>query len=100
MTKLTACIRRFFQYVARKMIVVSGNIFLILFGFVAGTLFGSVLTVFLKPEALIQLSVAVTLLFVEVLNAFTYRKFLFKNLNLVKIGFLLGVFIDAFKVGS
>ncbi len=100
MTKLTACIRRFLQFVARKIIVISRNVFLILFGFLVGTLFGSVLTIFFKPEILLRLATLLALYFVEVLNWLIYRKTLFKTLNLFKIGFLLGVFSDAFKVGS
>ena len=30
----------------------------------------------------------------------SYRIYILKNLNLFKIGILLGFFIDAFKVGS
>nr|YP_009106824.1 hypothetical chloroplast RF20 [Marvania geminata]AIT95712.1 hypothetical chloroplast RF20 [Marvania geminata] len=52
-------------------------------------------------------SLFVPLIFVEIISFFMYSKalgpqkfLLTKNLNFIKFGFLIGIFVEAFKVGS
>jgi hypothetical protein len=96
----------------------SSAIFFLFSGFVAGNLFGTFLPairVLIPWDGFILVSF---LFFVEVISyiryqsegrfflllwqfPFSYKKRVFwKNFNFLKIGLLLGFFIDAFKVGS
>ncbi len=96
----------------------SSAIFFLFSGFLGGNLFGTFLNgirIFLPWDGFIVLSF---LFFVEILSyiryhmegrfflllwklPFSYQKRIFwKNFNFLKIGLMLGFFIDAFKVGS
>ena len=96
----------------------SSAIFFLFTGFLAGNLFGTFLNgirILIPWDGFI---VALFLFFVELISyiryhtegrvffflwkfPFSYKKRLFwKNLNFLKIGLMLGFFIDAFKVGS
>lgn len=96
----------------------SSAIFFLFSGFLMGNLFGTFLNgirSFIPWDGFI---VAIFLFFVEILTyiryhikgrfflllwkfPFSYKKRIFwKNLNFLKIGLMLGFFIDAFKVGS
>lgn len=79
------------------------NSFLLLFiGLFSGSLFGTFLDFprsFGFWDGFIILSV---IFFCEIINlcVYVYKVSLFKTINYFKIGFLLALFIDAFKVGS
>lgn len=96
----------------------SSAIFFLFSGFLAGNLFGTFLNgirTFIPWDGFIVVSF---LFFVEIVSyiryhiegrfflilwkfPFSYQKRIFwKNLNFLKIGLMLGFFIDAFKVGS
>ena len=96
----------------------SSSIFFLFFGFLFGNLFGTFLTwirTLIPWDGFIVISL---LFFIEVISyiryhnagrsflllwkfPFSYKKRLvWKSLNFLKIGLMLGFFIDAFKVGS
>nr|YP_009106480.1 hypothetical chloroplast RF20 [Geminella minor]AIT95298.1 hypothetical chloroplast RF20 [Geminella minor] len=94
------------------------NLLYIFFGFLLGNLFGNFLVIFRQIIKLDIVLILIILFLMEFLNSIIYlkksRKFLFflntfqnlkkinvlLNLNFLKLGILLGFFIDAFKVGS
>ena len=79
------------------------NSFLLLFiGLFSGSLFGTFLDF---PRSLgfwDGFIILFVLLLCEIINLFVYvyKSSIFKTLNYFKLGFLLALFIDAFKVGS
>jgi hypothetical protein len=80
--------------------------FLLLLSFVCGNLFG----MYLKEIENFYLSIFINLLLMECISFLKYSKkikfslteenFFVKSLNVLKRGFLIGIFIEAFKVGS
>jgi len=96
----------------------SSAIFFLFSGFLSGNLFGTFLNAIRSFVPWDGFIVLIFLFFVEVLSyiryhsegrfflilwkfPFSYQKRIFwKNLNFLKIGLMLGFFIDAFKVGS
>lgn len=110
-----------FKFIEKYFVI---YIFLLLFGFICGNLFGTFLIFFRFYTNWDGLIIILTILIIEFINfisyikSLKYRKFnrfflkiyknkffflLFKNLkflNFYKMGLLLGFFIDAFKVGS
>lgn len=96
----------------------SSAIFFLFSGFLSGNLFGTFLTGIRLVIPWDGFIVLIFLLFVELISyiryhnqgrfflliwkfPFYYKKRIFwKNLNFLKIGLMLGFFIDAFKVGS
>ncbi len=79
------------------------NSFLFLFlGLFLGSLFGTFLD-FPRSLGLWDGFIILFIIFIcELINllVYVYKIFLFKTLNYLKLGFLLALFIDAFKVGS
>jgi hypothetical protein len=78
------------------------SFFLLFIGLFSGSLFGTFLDF---PRSLgfwDGFIILLVLFFCELINLFVYayRIKTFKFLNYLKIGFLLALFIDAFKVGS
>lgn len=84
----------------------SFSLFFLFLGFVSGNLFGTFLTFFRAYIIWDGFIMMLGLVLVEFLNyvSFTHlngqRKTTRRRLNFLKIGLLLGFFIDAFKVGS
>jgi hypothetical protein len=79
------------------------NSFLLLFiGLFCGSLFGTFLDFPRSVGFWDGFIILLVLLLCEIINLFVYvyKSFIFKTLNYFKIGFLLALFIDAFKVGS
>jgi hypothetical protein len=96
----------------------SSAIFFLFSGFLAGNVFGTFLNGIRTVFPWDGFIVGIFIFFVEILTyiryhndgrfflilwkfPFSYQKRIFwKNLNFLKIGLMLGFFIDAFKVGS
>lgn len=80
--------------------------FLLLLSFVCGNLFG----MYLKEIENFYLNIFINLLLIECISFFKYSKkikfylteenLFIKSLNVLKRGFLIGIFVEAFKVGS
>jgi hypothetical protein len=80
--------------------------FLLLVSFVCGNLFG----MYLKELENFYFCIFINLLLIECISFLKYSKkikfylteknFLIKSLNVLKRGFLIGIFVEAFKVGS
>ena len=121
-TRLAIFLRRFSESFQEKFsffqMSFSSAIFFLFSGFLGGNLFGTFLNgirILIPWDGFI---VALFLFFVELISyiryhtegrfflvlwkfPFSYQKRIFwKNLNFLKIGLMLGFFIDAFKVGS
>lgn len=85
---------------------ISFFLFLLLISFVSGNLFG----LYLKQIEDFYFNLFLNLIFIELISFLKYSKkiplynnennFLIKSLNVLKRGFLIGIFVEAFKVGS
>ena len=78
------------------------SFFLLFIGLFSGSLFGTFLD-FPRSLGIWDGFLILCVLFIcELINLFVYvyRIGIFKSINYLKIGFLLALFIDAFKVGS
>jgi hypothetical protein len=75
-------------------------VFLIFLAFIFGNLFG------ISTKNLNSISSFIFLIIIEFISYLKYSKnivkenFITNNLNVLKRGFLIGIFIEAFKVGS
>lgn len=81
----------------------SFSLFLLFLGFVFGNLFGTFLNFFRTYIIWDGFIMMLSLVLIEVLNYVSFTATchtLWRSLNFLKIGLLLGFFIDAFKVGS
>nr|YP_009105557.1 hypothetical chloroplast RF20 [Lobosphaera incisa]AIT94279.1 hypothetical chloroplast RF20 [Lobosphaera incisa] len=121
-TKFFRFFNNFFYKTNSKFLVFQNNfgitIFFLFIGFLSGNLFGTILNgirYYMSWDGYIGL---ILLFFIESINFIFYhnknRKFFFffrfsvkisknnllRSLNFFKIGFMFGLFIDAFKVGS
>lgn len=106
-------LNQFFKFITKKFIKLKNNflsfLILLFLGFFCGNLFGTFVDSIRKLNIADIFLIFLLLLFNEIVNfnAYSYHK---KNkasnskkinfLNSFKIGFLLGIFIDSFKVGS
>ena len=80
--------------------------FLLLIAFIGGNIFG----IYLKQIENFYLNLLIIVLLIEVISFLKYSKksivcliensFSRKSLNVLKRGFLIGIFVEAFKVGS
>lgn len=75
-------------------------ILLNLFGFYLGNIFSTCLPIFMNFFLWNGLATVFVILFIEFLSYLYYKYNIPLTFNYFKIGFLLGLFIDAFKVGS
>jgi len=121
-TRLSGFLRIVFSVFKEKFLVFqtsfSSAIFFLFIGFLCGNLFGTFLSwirTIIPWDGLIVLTL---IFFIEVISYIRYHKggrsflilwtfpfyyqkrILWKSLNFLKIGLMLGFFIDAFKVGS
>lgn len=79
------------------------SLFCLFLGFVCGNLFGTFLNFFRTYIIWDGFIMMLSLILIEVLNYVSFTATchtLWRSLNFLKIGLLLGFFIDAFKVGS
>ena len=115
LTRYYSQLSQFFNFISKKFIKLKGNFlsFLIsLFtGFFFGNLFGTIVDSIRQLHVADSFLILLLLLFNEFINfnVYSYKKKKinttskvkkFNFLNAFKIGFLLGIFIDSFKVGS
>ena len=80
--------------------------FLLLIAFICGNIFG----IYLKQIENFYLNLLIIVLLIEVISFLKYSKkskvyliensLSIKSLNVLKRGFLIGIFVEAFKVGS
>ena len=113
LTRYYTKLNQFFSFIAKKFIKLKNSflpfLFLLFTGFFFGNLFGTFVDFIRNFNIADSILILLLLLFNEFINFViysNYRKKLstkskkFNFLNAFKIGFLLGIFIDSFKVGS
>ena len=111
-TKFLKLLNFFYFNIIKKFIFIEKNfityIFLLFLGFICGNLFGSFLNFFRYYICWDGFIILLIILLSEFINYLTYikiyflkkNKTFFKFLNFYKMGVLLGIFTDSFKVGS
>lgn len=115
LTRYYSKLNQFFNFIAKKFIKLKNNflsfLFLLFTGFFFGNLFGTFVDSIRKLNIADSALIFLLLLINEFINFIiygNYRKKIdltnkskkFNFLNAFKIGALLGIFIDSFKVGS
>lgn len=115
LTRYYSKLNQFFNFIIKKFIKLKNNFlpFLILLfvGFFSGNLFGTIVDSIRRLNIADSFLIFLLLLFNEFINFHIYNHYKekkimttkikrFNFLNAFKMGFLLGIFIDSFKVGS
>jgi cytochrome c biogenesis protein CcdA len=115
LTRYYSKLNQFFSFIIKKFIKLKNNflsfLFLLFTGFFFGNLFGTFVDSIRRLNIADSVLIFLLLLFNEFLNFLIYSNYKKKIdigtkskkinfLNAFKIGFLLGIFIDSFKVGS
>ena len=115
LTRSYVKLSQFFNFITKKFIKLKQNFLPFLFLLFAGFFFGNLFGTFVDSIRQLNIADSFLILLLILLNEFTnfiiygnYRKkeanFInlkkFSFLNAFKIGTLLGIFIDSFKVGS
>lgn len=115
LTRYYSKLNQFFNFIIKKFIKLKNNflplLILLFIGFFLGNLFGTIVDSIRQLNIADSFLIFLLLLFNEFINFRIYshynkiramrmeiRKFNF--INAFKMGFLLGIFIDSFKVGS
>lgn len=112
-TKFLKLLNFFYLNIINKFIFIKKNfiiyIFLLFLGFICGNLFGTFLNCFRYYIYWDGFIILLVILLIELINYLIYmktfelkkqNKYLKKCLNFFKMGLLLGIFTDSFKVGS
>lgn len=112
-TKFLKLLNFFYINIINKVILIKKNfiiyIFLLFLGFICGNLFGTFLNYFRYYIYWDGFIILLIILLIELINYLIYmktfklkkkNKYLKKCFNFFKMGLLLGVFTDSFKVGS
>lgn len=115
LTRSYTKISQFFQFITKKFIKLKKNflpfLFLLFAGFFFGNLFGTLVDSIRKLNIADSFLILLLILFNEFINFIVYSNYKqkeaslikskkFSFLNAFKLGALLGIFIDSFKVGS
>ena len=115
LTRSYTKISELFDFITKKFIKLKTNFLLFLFllfaGFFFGNLFGTFVDSIRKLNIADSFLILILILFTEFINFIVYNNYRKKAANLIKskkfnflnafkIGVLLGIFIDSFKVGS
>lgn len=115
LTRYYSKLNQFFSFITKKFIKLKNNflsfLFLLFTGFFFGNLFGTLVDSIRKLNIADSFLILLLLLLNEFINFTIYSHYRkkdnlaakFKKLNFLnafKIGVLLGIFIDSFKVGS
>jgi uncharacterized membrane protein len=115
LTRYYSKLNQFFNFIAKKFVKLKNNflpfLFLLFTGFFFGNLFGTLVDSIRKLNIADSFLIFLLLLFNEFINFIIYRNYRkkvdaaneskkYNLLNAFKIGVLLGIFIDSFKVGS
>nr|ARQ82194.1 hypothetical protein [Avrainvillea mazei] len=86
------------------LILLEKSLLSLYFGFFIGNFFGAFLTILRQFGLWDGISILIFILFAEFCNSIIYKttksNIFIKILKNIKIGLLIGFFIDAFKVGS
>nr|ARO74057.1 hypothetical protein [Ostreobium sp. HV05007bc] len=115
LTRYYSKLNQFFNFIIKKFIKLKKNflsfLVLLFIGFFFGNLFGTIVDSVRRLNIADSFLIFLLLLFNEFINFNIYSHYKKKKntlveikklnfLNAFKIGFLLGIFIDSFKVGS
>ena len=115
LTRTYSKLSQFFKFIALKFVKLKEGflsfLILLFIGFFFGNLFGTVVDSIRKFNIADSFLIFIILLFNEFINFNIYSRYKSERntkirpknlsfLNAFKVGFLLGIFIDSFKVGS
>ena len=114
LTRYYSKLNQFFNFITKKFIKLKENflsfLVLLFMGFFFGNLFGTIVESIRQFNVADSLLIFLLILLNEFINFNIYSHYKKRNttikikklnfLNAFKIGFLLGIFIDSFKVGS